>query len=39
MKTLKFNFNIPEELKVGVSRLSAVLGYEMGEGITVNAIM
>ena len=37
MKTVKLNFNIAPELMVGVNRLERVLGYEIGEGITVKA--
>ena len=35
---MKLNFKVAEELMLGVTRLSSVLGYELGEGITVSAV-
>ena len=35
---MKLNFKVAEELMLGVDRLSSVLGYELGEGITVSAV-
>ena len=37
MKTVKLTFNVSEDLRVGIGRLKDVLGYEIGEGITVKA--
>ncbi len=36
-KILKLNFNVDKDLLIGVERLKDVLGYEIGEGITVKA--
>ena len=30
-----FNFSVPSDLLVGINRLSPVLGFELGDGITV----
>lgn len=38
-KTLNLNFNVDKDLLVGVERLKKVIGYELGEGITVKAEM
>ncbi len=35
---MKLKFNAPAELSVGIKRLSSVLGYEMGEGVQINAV-
>ena len=32
-----FNFNVNQELEAGIQRLKSVLGYEIGDGITVTA--
>ena len=37
-KILNLNFNVDNDLLIGVERLKDVLGYEIGEGITVNAV-
>ena len=34
---LKLNFNVPAEFDIGIDRLSGILGFCRGEGITVNA--
>ncbi len=34
---MKFNFNVDKDFHTGIERLSSVLGYEIGEGITVTA--
>jgi len=36
--TLKFSFNVDSDLMVGIERLKNVLGYEIGEGISVTAV-
>ena len=35
---MKLNFKVDESLNVGIERLSSVLGYECGEGVTVTAV-
>ena len=35
---MKFNFNVSDSLRVGIERLSSVLGYELGDGIEVSAV-
>ncbi len=34
---MKLKFNAPSELSVGIKRLSAVLGYEIGDGVQIDA--
>ena len=34
---MKFNFEVSDEFEEGIRRLSGVLGYEIGDGITVKA--
>ena len=35
---MKLNFTVAEELMLGITRLSSVLGFEIGEGVTVSAV-
>ena len=34
---MKLKFNVGNEFSIGIERLKSVLGYEIGEGVTVNA--
>lgn len=35
---MKLKFNVQSDLTVGIERLSALLGYEVGEGIQIDAV-
>ena len=35
---MKLNFNVDSAFDIGIDRLSGILGYEIGDGITVTAV-